>query len=313
MAFDLSSIAEDMLDKLHQSICNLLINGIVKEFEIISDILSSTSDAITGSGTNRSVLSELVTASPADWNGTNGHGGGYGSIWGTVRAATEDIVVPIAGTLFALIMFIDFIRILLGKNEFTYDGSEIMRWFLKYYAGNELLAHAYDIAPWLLKIGTDLAGGVSANGFNQLNTAKLADTFSKYDSGQLLLMFLIVMIVILGVAALVVVMVASLCTRMIDAIIYMSVAPLATATFASDSWSSVGKSWAKGLVGVGVQGFFIIVAMIAEGAMLTSSLNLLKGGSSQLMFNLILLLGVTGGLTMTVAKSGQLSKQIFGA
>lgn len=312
MAFDLSSIAEEMLDKLHQSICNMLINGITKEFEIISDLLSSTSDAVTSSR-HPTVLKELVTASPADWNGSNGHGGGIGSIWGTVRGATEDIIVPVAGTLFALIMFIEFIRILLGKNDFTFDGSEIMRWFLKYYAGQELLAHAYDIAPWLLSMGTKLAGGVSAGGFGELNTENIAEAFKDYDSGQLLLMFLIVMIVILGVAALVVVMVASLCTRMIDGVIYMSVAPLATATFTSESWSSVGKSWAKGLVGVGVQGFFIIVAMIAEGAMLTSSLNLLRGGSSQLMFNLILLLGVTGGLTMTVAKSGQLSKQIFGA
>lgn len=315
--FDWTNLVDNAINSLKTMIQNLLIDGITAEFNIISDILSSTS---TAAGSRSEVLGQLVMSSPADWGGVSTAAEGTAAaaggsvIWATVRTATEGIIVPIAGTIFGFIMIVDFIGILLNKNNFEYDGSEIMRWFLKYVAGSKILAHAYEIAPYLLQIGSKLSSGVAATSLDTITAPERA-TFESYEIGQLLLMFLIVFIVLLGVAALVVVIIASLCTRMIDGIMYLSVSPLATATFASDSWSSVGKSWAKGLVGIGVQGFFILVALMAEGAMLTSTVGTITtaADSSKLLFNLIVLLGVTGGLTMAVAKSGQLSKQIFGA
>lgn len=302
--FDWSNLVDNAINSLETMIKNLLIGGITKEFNIISDILSSTS---TAAGTNSEVLGQLVMGSPSSW-------GNGSAIWATVKTATEGIIVPIAGTIFGLIMIVDFIGILLNKNNFEYDGSEIMRWFLKYVAGTEILAHAYEIAPYLLQIGSRISSGVASTPLDTI-TPPAPSTFASYDIGQLLLMFLIIMVVLLGVAALVVVIISSLCTRMIDGIMYLSVSPLATATFASDSWSSVGKSWAKGLVGIGVQGFFILVALMAEGALLTTTVGTIANSTdaSKLLFNLVVLLGVTGGLTMAVAKSGQLSKQIFGA
>mgnify|MGYP007013960989 CR=1 FL=1 len=77
--------------------------------------------------------------------------------------------------------------------------------------------------------------------------------------GELLSLSLETMIVSLGMKIISVLVTVVLYGRMIAIYLYTSVAPIPFATFTNREWGQIGNNYARGLLALGFQGFFIMV------------------------------------------------------
>lgn len=70
------------------------------------------------------------------------------------------------------------------------------------------------------------------------------------------------LIVHLGIMIMIVAIVITLASRIIEIFMYLSIAPIPMATMMDGGeWSGIGKNWIKQLLALSFQGFFIIVAL----------------------------------------------------
>ena len=87
-----------------------------------------------------------------------------------------------------------------------------------------------------------------------LKKSALADL----ELGELMTVWFISLIVHLGVMILIVAIVITLASRIIEVFMYLSIAPIPMATMMdSGEWSSMGKNWIKQLLALSFQGRLI--------------------------------------------------------
>jgi hypothetical protein len=117
--------------------------------------------------------------------------------------------------------------------------------------------------------------------------------------------------------------IATLAGRMIEVFMYLSASPLTAATFMNSEWRSTGNNWLKGLFALAFQGFFITVAIaffvaILGGLVAAINATAVVGTKPEdvgfeLVLRMLTLFAYTLALSMTVLRSGQISKSMFGA
>ena len=91
-------------------------------------------------------------------------------------------------------------------------------------------------------------------------------------------------------------------------LLYTSVAPVPFATFANREWGSIGNNYARGLLALAIQGFFIMVC-VGIYAVLVNSMTV----SSNIHSALFSIAAYTVVLCFALFKTGSLSKSILNA
>lgn len=122
------------------------------------------------------------------------------------------------------------------------------------------------------------------------------------------------LIVHLGVMILIVAIVITLASRIIEVFMYLSVAPIPMATMMdSGEWSGIGKNWIKQLLALSFQGFFIIVALAIFKTLFANMITTLNTGSDGVIMQMAMLMGYTAALIFTILRTGAISKSVFSA
>lgn len=122
------------------------------------------------------------------------------------------------------------------------------------------------------------------------------------------------LIVHLGIMILIVAIVITLASRIIEIFMYLSIAPIPMATMMdSGEWASVGKNWIKQLLALSFQGFFIIVALAIFKTLFNNMITSLNSSSDGIIMQMAMLMGYTAALIFTVLRTGAVSKSIFNA
>ena len=307
-------VISDAIDALEDWCCDLSKDGIKSQFDGISDLLTDTFSQTTGSD---GLVSTYLTSHPANFTGG---GTGGTSVWTTIETLCNNVVVPIAGFVLTIILLNDLIQTVLRGNNFKdFDDSIIIKWIIKALCGVILVSNTYYIASALFGFGTN----VCSNGLTTLfGTGDYLDTalalkksaLSGLSLGELMTVWFISLIVHLGVMILIVAIVITLASRIIEVFMYLSVAPIPMATMMdSGEWASIGKNWIKQLLALSFQGFFIIVALGIFKTLFANMITTLNSGTGSVIMQMAMLLGYTAALIFTILRTGAISKSVFSA
>ena len=277
-------VISDAIDALEDWCCDLFKDGIKSQFDGISDLLTDTFSQTTGSD---GLVSTYLTSHPANFTGG---GTGGTSVWTTIETLCNNVVVPIAGFVLTIILLNDLIQTVLRGNNFKdFDDSIIIKWIIKALCGVILVSNTYYIASALFGFGTN----VCSNGLTTLfGTGDYLDTalalkksaLSGLSLGELMTVWFISLIVHVGVMILIVAIVITLASRIIEVFMYLSVAPIPMATMMdSGEWASIGKNWIKQLLALSFQGFFIIVALGIFKTLFANMITTLNAGTGSVI------------------------------
>lgn len=307
-------VISDAIDALEDWCCDLFKDGIKSQFDGISDLLTDTFSQTTG---DDGLVSTYLTSHPANFTGG---GTGGTSVWTTIETLCNNVVVPIAGFILTVILLNDLIQTVLRGNNFKdFDDSIIIKWIIKALCGVILVSNTYYIASALFGFGTNVCSGGLTTLFgtgDYLDTALALkkSALSGLSLGELMTVWFISLIVHLGVMILIVAIVITLASRIIEVFMYLSVAPIPMATMMdSGEWASIGKNWIKQLLALSFQGFFIIVALGIFKTLFANMITTLNAGTGSVIMQMAMLLGYTAALIFTILRTGAISKSVFSA
>ena len=308
-------VVSDAIDALEDWCCDLFKDGIKSQFDGISDLLTDTFSQTTGSD---GLVSTFITNHPSKFTGG---GTGGTAVWTTIETLCNNVVVPIGGFILTVILLNELIQMLLRGNNFKdFDDSIFIKWIIKALCGVILVANTYYIASALFSFGTNVcANGLTTlfgSGGDYLSTTLSIkkSALSDLGLGELMTVWFISLIVHLGIMILIVAIVITLASRIIEIFMYLSIAPIPMATMMdSGEWASVGKNWIKQLLALSFQGFFIVVALAIFKTLFNNMITSLNASSDGVIMQMAMPMGYTAALIFTVLRTGAVSKSIFNA
>jgi hypothetical protein len=313
-------VISDAIDSLETWCSNLFKDGVKSQFDGISDLLTSTFATTTGTDSSTGLVQSFLTKHPAQFTDSAGSAaGGYG-IWATIETLCNNVVVPIGGFILTIILLNDLIQTVIRGNNFKdFDDSIFIKWIIKALCGVILVSNVFYIASGLFSFGTN----VCSNGLDTLfgsgsylstDLALKKSALNGLSLGELMTVWFISLIVHLGVMILIVAIVITLASRIIEVFMYLSIAPIPMATMMdSGEWSGIGKNWIKQLLALSFQGFFIIVALAIFKTLFSNMIVKLNAGSDGVIMQMAILMGYTAALIFTILRTGAISKSIFNA
>lgn len=312
-------VISDAIDALEDWCKDLFKDGIKSQFDGISDLLSDTFSQTTGSGSSGGLVSDFITKHPSQFTGSSSGATGT-TIWTTIETLCNNVVVPIGGFILTIILLNELCQMVIRGNNFKdFDDTIFIKWIIKALCGVILIANTYYIASALFSFGTN----VCSNGLTTLfgTGDYLSSTLALQKSalnglslGELMTVWFISLIVHLGIMILIVAIVITLASRIIEVFMYLSVAPIPMATMMdSGEWASIGKNWIKQLLALSFQGFFIIVALAIFKTLLSNMITSLNTSSDGVVMQMAMLLGYTAALIFTILRTGAISKSVFNA
>ena len=310
-------VISDAIDALEDWCCDLFKDGIKSQFDGISTLLSDTFSQTTGS---TGLVQSFITKHPAQFTGAADGAADGTMVWNTIETLCNNVVVPIGGFVLTIILLNDLIQTVIRGNNFKdFDDSIFIKWIIKALCGVILVSNVYYIASGLFSFGTN----VCANGLNTLfgtndylssSLTLNKSALSELGIGELMTVWFISLIVHLGVMVLIVAIIITLASRIIEVFMYLSVAPIPMATMMdSGEWSSIGKNWIKQLLALSFQGFFIVVALGIFKTLLSNMIVRINSGSDGIIMSMAMLLGYTAALIFTILRTSAISKSVFNA
>ena len=190
----------------------------------------------------------------------------------------------------------------------------LYKWILKAFIAVYLVTHTFDITMAIFEVAQNVVqrsagiitgttsidfataiGDVSA----QLEAMEIGELFGLLVETMLLkitmpILSLCVMLVLVG--------------RMIEIYIYCSIGAIPFATMTNREWGQMGNNYLRGLVALGLQGFFIMVC-VAIYAVLVGQI----GSGTNLHAAIWQCAGYTVLLCFSLFKTGSVSRSIFNA
>lgn len=285
-----------LTDWLTDWLKELLIGGIMGNLEGLFD----TVNAQVGE------IAVQVGTTPAAWNA---------GVFSMIRNLSDNVVVPIAGMIITFVLCYELISMLMEKNNFhDFETFAIYKWAIKAFIAVYLVTHTFDITMAIFELAQNVvqqsAGiitGTTSIDFatvigdvaTQLEAMELGELFGLLVETMLLkitmpILSFCVMIVLVG--------------RMIEIYIYCSIGAIPFATMTNREWGQMGNNYLRGLVALGLQGFFIMIC-VAIYAVLVGQI----ASGSNLHVAIWQCAGYTVLLCFSLFKTGAVSKSIFNA
>ena len=247
-----------------------------------------------------------VGMTPAAWNA---------GVFSMIRNLSDNVVVPVAGMIITFVLCYELISMLMEKNNFhDFETYAIYKWILKAFIAVYLVTHTFDITMAIFELAQNVVqqsagiitgttsldfatviGDVSA----QLEAMELGELFGLLVETMLLkitmpILSFCVMIVLVG--------------RMIEIYIYCSIGAIPFATMTNREWGQMGNNYLRGLVALGLQGFFIMIC-VAIYAVLIGQIT----SGTNLHIAIWQCAGYTVLLCFSLFKTGSVSRSIFNA
>ena len=247
-----------------------------------------------------------VGTTPAAWNA---------GVFSMIRNLSDNVVVPVAGMIITFVLCYELISMLMEKNNFhDFETYAIYKWVLKAFIAVYLVTHTFDITMAIFELAQNVVqqsagiitgttsldfatviGDVSA----QLEAMELGELFGLLVETMLLkitmpILSFCVMIVLVG--------------RMIEIYIYCSIGAIPFATMTNREWGQMGQNYLRGLVALGLQGFFIMIC-VAIYAVLIGQIT----SGTNLHIAIWQCAGYTVLLCFSLFKTGSVSRSIFNA
>lgn len=286
----------NILDQIGEWIKEFLIRCITKN---LSGLFDQVNDAVGNVAVD-------VAKTPQDWNS---------SVFSMIRALSDNVIIPIAGVILTFVLCYELISMIIDKNNMhDFDTFILYKWIFKVFVAVYLVTHTFDITMAVYEVGQKVvqqsAGLIGSNtsiDFDAIAGGLLSqlDAMENDELFGLLVESLLIRITtpILSVCIMLV-----LVGRMVEIYIYCSVGAIPFATMTNREWGQMGNNYLRGLVALGLQGFFIMVC-VAIYSVLVSNI----AGAENLHTAIWSCAGYTLLLCFSLFKTSSISRSIFNA
>lgn len=286
-----------LIDALTNWLKEMLVGGIMSN-------LSGLFDSV-----NRQVadIAVQVGQTPQGWNP---------DIFNMIRTLSENIMVPIAGGLLAIVMTIELIQMITDRNNLhDVDSWMIFKWVFKSAAAILIVTNTWPIVMGVFDMAQSMvaraAGVIGSDTSIDISTvmADMETRLMDMDLGPLIGLWFQSLLIGVTMWAMYIFIFIIIYGRMIEIYLVTSVAPVPMATMmGKELGGGMGQNYLRSLLALGFQAFLIIVC-VAIYAVLVQNI----ATEDDIIMAIWTCVGYTVLLCFTLLKTGTLAKAVFQA
>ena len=283
-------------DKVTEWLKELLIGSIMSN---LTGLFDNVNRQVAG-------IADNVGATPQAWNG---------GVFGMIRNLSDNVILPIAGVILALVATLELIQMIVDRNNMhDMDTLMLAKWVFKTACAVVIVTNTWNIVMAVFDVAQSVVSRASG--------LVIADTDIRIDSvivgleaklaemelGALFGLWVQSMFVGFTMWALAICIFIITYGRMIEIYLVTSVAPIPMATMANREWGQMGQNYLRGLFALGFQAFLIIIC-VAIYAILVRGIAVESDVSTAIWT----CMGYTVLLCFTLFKTSSLARSIFHA
>ena len=251
-------------------------------------------------------IADNVGATPQAWNG---------DVFGMIRNLSDNVILPIAGVILALVATLELIQMIVDRNNMhDMDTFMLAKWVFKTACAVVIVTNTWNIVMAVFDVAQSVVSRASG--------LVIADTDIRIDSvivgleaklaemelGALFGLWVQSMFVGFTMWALAICIFIITYGRMIEIYLVTSVAPIPMATMVNREWGQMGQNYLRSLFALGFQAFLIIIC-VAIYAILVRGIAVESDVSTAIWT----CMGYTVLLCFTLFKTSSLARSIFHA
>lgn len=283
-------------DKVTEWLKELLIGSIMSN---LTGLFDNVNRQVAG-------VADNVGATPQAWNG---------GVFGMIRNLSDNVILPIAGVILALVATLELIQMIVDRNNMhDMDTFMLAKWVFKTACAVVIVTNTWNIVMAVFDVAQSVVSRASG--------LVIADTDIRIDSvivgleaklaemelGALFGLWVQSMFVGFTMWALAICIFIITYGRMIEIYLVTSVAPIPMATMANREWGQMGQNYLRSLFALGFQAFLIIIC-VAIYAILVRGIAVENDVSKAIWT----CMGYTVLLCFTLFKTSSLARSIFHA
>lgn len=283
-------------DKVTEWLKELLIGSIMSN---LTGLFDNVNRQVAG-------VADNVGATPQAWNG---------GVFGMIRNLSDNVILPIAGVILALVATLELIQMIVDRNNMhDMDTFMLAKWVFKTACAVVIVTNTWNIVMAVFDVAQSVVSRASG--------LVIADTDIRIDSvivgleaklaemelGALFGLWVQSMFVGFTMWALAICIFIITYGRMIEIYLVTSVAPIPMATMANREWGQMGQNYLRSLFALGFQAFLIIIC-VAIYAILVRGIAVETDVSTAIWT----CMGYTVLLCFTLFKTGSVARSILGA
>ena len=283
-------------DKVTEWLKELLIGSIMSN---LTGLFDNVNRQVAG-------IADNVGATPQAWNG---------GVFGMIRNLSDNVILPIAGVILALVATLELIQMIVDRNNMhDMDTFMLAKWVFKTACAVVIVTNTWNIVMAVFDVAQSVVSRASG--------LVIADTDIRIDSvivgleaklaemelGTLFGLWVQSMFVGFTMWALAICIFIITYGRMIEIYLVTSVAPIPMATMANREWGQMGQNYLRSLFALGFQAFLIIIC-VAIYAILVRGIAVESDVSTAIWT----CMGYTVLLCFTLFKTSSLARWIFHA
>ena len=287
---------EFLWNKLTEWLKEMLVGGVMSNLTGLFDGINEQVADIAGT----------VGTTPQGWNS---------GVFSMVQSLSNNVVVPIAGVLLAIVMAMELIQMVVDRNNMNdFDVGQIVKWVCKSFFAIILVTSTWDIVMGIFDLAqtvvNNAAGVIISDTSLDLNSVitDMEARLMEMDIGPLFSLW--IQSALIGILS----WILTICIfiivygRMIEIYLVTSIAPIPMATMGNREWSQMGQNYLRSLFALGFQAFLIVVC-VGVYAVLVQSIAV----ETDVIKAIWTSIGYTVLLCFTLFKTSSLSKSIFNA
>lgn len=285
---------------------DLLLNTLTEWLKelLAGAIASNLTGMVDSVNTKVGDIAVQVGQTPQGWNS---------GIFSMIQNLSNNVILPIAGIILALVMTMEFIRIIMDKNNMhDFDTWSILMWVFKTACAILIVSNTWNIVMAVFDVSqtvvNNAAGMIVGNTDIELVTEGLEETLMAMELSSLIGLWFQSMIVGVTMHILSIIIMLICFGRMIEIYLVTSVAPIPMSTMMNHEWSQMGQNYLRSLFALAFQGFLIIVC-VAIYAVLVQNMVV----ESDISMAIWTVMGYTVLLCFTLFKTSSLAKSVFNA
>lgn len=283
-------------DKVTEWLKELLIGSIMSN---LTGLFDNVNRQVAG-------IADNVGATPQAWNG---------GVFGMIRNLSDNVILPIAGVILALVATLELIQMIVDRNNMhDMDTFMLAKWVFKTACAVVIVTNTWNIVMAVFDVAQSVVSRASG--------LVIADTDIRIDSvivgleaklaemelGALFGLWVQSMFVGFTMWALAICIFIITYGRMIEIYLVTSVAPIPMATMANREWGQMGQNYLRSLFALGFQAFLIIIC-VAIYAILVRGIAVESDVSTAIWT----CMGYTVLLCFTLFKTSSLARSVFHA
>ena len=285
-----------ILDSITQWLREILVGGIMDNLTGLFDQVNTKVGEIAGQ----------VGQTPQAWNS---------SVYNMIRTLSDNVIVPIAGIVLAFVMTVEFIQLIIDRNNMhDFETFVFFKWIFKTACAVLIVTNTWNIVMAVFDLAQNTVN--SAAGIIVADTAIQFDALIPDLEARLMAMDIGPLFglwfqsLLAGICMWVLTICIFLITfgRMIEIYLVTSVAPIPMATMMNREAGSMGQNYLRSLAALGLQAFLIIICVAIYAALVQNI-----PAAESISYAIWTCMGYTVLLAFTLFKTGSMAKSILSA